>query len=399
MSHADVLTPAREIEARIQRLRSRLREEGVDGALLVQNVDLFYFSGTLQQAHLYVPLEGPPLLLVRKSLERARSESPLERIQAISSPRELPDLLTENGLPLPEVLGLEMDVLPANLYLAYTRIFPAARTVDVSPAIRTVRAVKSPFEIERIRHAARMADEVAASLSTHIRPGMTEVELAGLVEAEARRRGHQGIVRMRMWGGEMFYGHLMAGPPAAEPSYLASPTGGAGLSPAVAQGAGFAHLRPEEPILLDYVFAWNGYIADHTRIFAIGGLPGDLVEAHGAMLAVQEAVKKAGRPGVPAGDLYALAVDTAGKLGYGEWFMGTAERRIRFVGHGVGLELDEYPFLAEGQRMPLEAGMVVALEPKLVIPGRGVVGIENTHLVTENGFEQLTGFDEAVQIL
>jgi Xaa-Pro aminopeptidase len=290
-------------------------------------------------------------------------------------------------------------VIPAALYLQYTRLFPGVALTDISPGLRQQRAVKSSHEIELMREAARQADAVAGTVKDIIQEGITEVELAGRVEAEARRRGHQGIVRMRMWGGELFYGHLLAGPSAAVPSFLASPTGGAGVSPAVAQGAGFAPIKTDQPILLDYVFVWQGYIADHTRIFALGSLPPDLLKAHLAMLDLQAVIREQARPGTPAGDLYDTAVSWAADNGWGDWFMGADDQRIRFIGHGVGLELDEYPFLAKGQEMPLVEGMTIALEPKLIIPGRGVVGIENTHVVTANGLEPLTRFDDAVQII
>ncbi|MGD9016865.1 MAG: Xaa-Pro peptidase family protein [Desulfobacterales bacterium] len=399
MTALDFLVPASELYDRIRRFQRQLRSNGSDGALIVQNADLYYFSGTIQQAHLYIPAEGEPLLMARKSLPRAREESALERVEPIKSPRQLPDLLAASGIAMPHALGLEMDVLPVNQYRVYADLFPDARLIDVSDDIRRVRAVKSTYEIDQIRFAARMADEVAATMATHLREGMMEVELAGLIEGEARKRGHQGVVRMRMWGGELFYGHLLAGPRGAVPSYLASPTGGAGLTPAVAQGAGFSPIRAREPILLDYVFAWNGYIADHTRIFAIGGVPEDLLKAHEAMLTVQETVKRAIHPGAIAGDLYSLAVDAAKAMGVDQWFMGSDDSRVHFIGHGIGLELDEYPFLAKGQETVLASGMVIALEPKLIIPGKGVVGIENTLLVTESGVEQLTGFDEGICIL
>jgi Xaa-Pro aminopeptidase len=250
-----------------------------------------------------------------------------------------------------------------------------------------------------MRQAAALADEVAGTARNLIREGMTEIELAGRVEAEARRRGHQGIARMRMWGGEMFYGHLMAGPSATEPSYLASPTGGRGANAAVAQGAGFGKVQRHQPILLDYVFAWQGYMADHTRIFALGDLPEDLMTAHQAMLTLQETLKQQARPGIKAETLYDFAIQWTTDKGYADWFMGADPQRIRFIGHGIGLELDEYPFLAKGQEMRLEKGMTIALEPKLIIPGKGVVGIENTHIVGDDGLEQITRYDEAIQII
>ena len=229
---------------------------------------------------------------------------------------------------------------------------------------------------------------------------MTELELAGKVEAEARRLGHQGVVRMRLWGGEMFYGHLMAGPTGAVPSYLASPTGGVGPSPAMAQGPGFNAIRRHEPVLVDYVFAYNGYLSDHTRIFSLGSLPQELVDAHNAMLEVQELVKKIATPGIASGAIYERALAKSTELGYADNFMGIAgKERIRFVGHGIGLEIDEFPFLAAGQDLQLREGMTIALEPKLIFPGQGVVGIENTHVVTQDGLEQLGRYPEEIIVI
>jgi Xaa-Pro aminopeptidase len=201
---------------------------------------------------------------------------------------------------------------------------------------------------------------------------------------------------MRLWGSELFYGHFMAGPAAAEPSYLASPTGGAAVSPAVAQGPSFTPIGPNQPILVDYVFAHQGYLADHTRIFSLGELPADLTKAQADMVAIQNEIKAMALPGTTAGTVYAKAVELAEKAGYGDHFMGSGPARIRFVGHGVGLELDEYPFLAKGQEMVLAENMVVALEPKVIFPGKGVVGIENTHLVTAKGLAPLTQYPDGV---
>jgi Xaa-Pro aminopeptidase len=391
--------PRSEIARRIGALQAQLARKGLDAALILQTADLFYFAGTIQQSHLWVPLQGEPLLLVRKDLARARAESPLDRIAAIGSPKEIPGLLTANGLAAPQSLGLELDVLPANLYLSYGRIFQGAGLSDISTEIRLLRAVKSDWEIGMIRQAARLADQLAAAVPELLREGMSEIELAGRVEARARALGHQGIVRMRMWGSELFYGHLMAGPSGAVPSFLASPTGGPGVGPAVAQGPGMRPIQRHEPILVDYVFVFNGYLADHTRIFSLGRLPADLEQAHAAMLVLQAEVTAAARPGIPSGRLYQVARESAARQGYGAFFMGADERRVRFVGHGIGLELDEFPFLAQGQELPLQSGMVFALEPKLVFPGRGVVGIENTHLVTPEGVEQLTRLDEQIMVV
>ena len=232
-----------------------------------------------------------------------------------------------------------------------------------------------------------------------LREGMTELELAGKIEAESRRLGHQGVLRMRLWGSEMFYGHLLSGATAAVPSFLASPTGGVGASPAVAQGPGFKTIQRHEPVLVDYIFSYNGYLSDHTRIFSLGSLPPDLIKAHAAMLEVQQLVKRIAKPGMKTGDIYHRAVEKTKDLGYADHFMGTGKERVRFIGHGIGLEVDEFPFLAAGQQLELQSGMTIALEPKLIFPGKGVVGIENSHVVTKDGFEQLGRFPEDVFVV
>lgn len=400
MTHSpNTITPMVELSRRINGLQTKMAANDIEGALIVQNSDLFYFAGTAQQAHLYIPADGPPILMVRKDMTRARTESPLERIVPLSSPRQIPEILREYAYPQPASLGLECDVLPVNLYQAYQKIFSGSRILDASILIRLTRAVKSAYEIDLITQAAERADQVAGSMGELLEPGLTEIELAGLIEARARALGHQGLVRMRLWGSEMFYGHLMSGPAAAVPSYLASPTGGTGTSPAFAQGPGFRRIGRNETVLLDYVFAWQGYLADHTRIFATGELPDELKQAHAAMLGIQEMLKTAARPGVPAGELYELALARATEQGQGAFFMGAGDQRVRFVGHGIGIELDEFPLLAQGQQLPLAAGMVIALEPKVVMPGKGVVGIENTHVVEVDGLRQLTVFEEAITVV
>ncbi len=381
---------AAELGGRIDRLRQALLEKDVDGALIVQKTDLFYFSATSQQGYLYVPSEGAPLLMVFKDFDRARQESPLAQVVPIGSPRKLPEILASHGLSSPRVLGLELDVLPTNLYFQYQNIFENSTLTDVSTEIRLIRAVKSDYEIDCIMQAARGSDLVCAKVSELLSEGKTELQLAGELESYARSLGHQGIVRMRLWGGEMFYGHLLSGADGAIPSYLASPTGGKGPSKLTGQGAGFNKIQRNEPILVDYVFALNGYLSDHTRIFCLGELPEELLEAHEAMLDIQERVVQHAKPGIASGDVYDLMISLAEEKGYNEWFMGVGERRIRFTGHGIGLELDEFPFLAKGQELKLERNMIIALEPKLIIPGKGVVGIENTHQVTDSGLMPLT---------
>jgi Xaa-Pro dipeptidase len=399
MQEINKTIPAYELAARISKLQQALESSHQDGALIVQKTDLFYFSGTSQQGWLYVPVLGKPILMIFKEFDRALEESSHEQVVSLVGLKKIPEVLAGYGYPSPARIGMELDVLPVNLYFQYQKAFPKAVIGDISNEIRLIRSVKSEFEINKLRAAAKLSDKVAARVPELLQAGKTEVQLAGELEAFARSLGHQGIVRMRMWGSELFYGHLMSGDAAAVPSYLASPTGGAGVSSVVGQGAGYRKIGSREPVLVDYVFALDGYISDHARIFSIGPVSRELETAHEAMLAIQEEIKIQAKPGVATGAIYDMMVARAKEKGYEDNFMGVGERRIRFTGHGVGLELDEYPFIAKGQQLVLQAGMVIALEPKAIFPGIGVVGIENTHLVTDHGLEPLTRFPDSICLL
>ena len=313
--------------------------------------------------------------------------------------KKIPGILHEMGHAMPQKLGMELDVLPVNLYRQYQQIFPNAEMTDISTPIRLIRAVKSDFEIQQIQAAAVLSDKLAAKVPELLEPGKTEIAVAGELEAYARSLGHQGVMRMRLWGSELFYGHLMSGASAAVPSYLASPTGGAGTCSATGQGSGFNLIQKNEPVLVDYIFALNGYLSDMTRIYSIGPITDELKQAHDVMVKIQDDAKTFAKPGTLSGALYDRMVAQAVEAGVEENFMGAGDRKIRFTGHGVGLELDEFPFIAKGQKLPLQKGMIFALEPKVILPGKGVVGIENTFVVTDDGLTALGDFpDEICQI-
>ena len=318
------------------------------------------------------------------------AESALEHIQPLESPREVPGLLARHGLGGLRRVGLEFDVLPVEQYARVGRLFPTMQLVDVSRAVREVRMVKSAYEVACIRKAAVVQDRMAKKLREVLRSGMTELELAAEVEAEARRHGHQGLIRTRRFNLDCFYGHLLSGENGAIPSYLDAPTGGAGTSPAFGNGPGMRRIQPHEPILLDYAGALAGYHSDQTRVFSLGALPEEMVKGYQACLDILEEIMGALRPGAKASDLFQRAEALAARLGYADRFMNAGRAQVRFVGHGVGVELDEIPHLAAGSHLRLEAGMTLAVEPKIVFPGRGIVGVEDTILVTSGEPEFLT---------
>ncbi len=379
---------AEEIRSRTRRFQGHLRDQGLGGAILLQNVDRYYFSGSMQAGYVIVPAEGDPLVLVRRDPERAAEESPLP-VHPLASVRELADRIRGAFGEVPSPLGLELDVLPVAQAERLKSLLPGAEFGDATRAILLTRAIKSPWEVEQIREAAEGVARVVARVPEFVREGMAEIELSAHVECELRRLGHGGVNRMRGFNQELFYGHVMAGAPAASTTFLDAPTGGLGLSPALPQGPSLRPIRRGDPIVVDLVGNCGGYLSDQTRVFSLGEPAAPFAEVYEAALAVQAAVIAAARPGIPAADLYGVALEAASESRFADHFLGE-EHKVSFVGHGIGLEVDEYPFLARGFRLPLEQGMVFALEPKFILSGRGVVGVEDTFCVTSTGVEQLT---------
>lgn len=389
-------TPENEISHRIIRFQKSLYRKGIGGALIIQKADLFYFTGTGQNAHLYVPAQGEPLLMVKKSLKRAVEESALKNIIPLNSLNELRNNI--NSPDHQEKIGLEMDVLPASMFLNYQKLLAPSKIVDVSAIIRQIRMIKSRYELDLIQKAADLNFTMFSEVSNFIKEGMPEVELAGMLEAVYRKNGHQGACRVRAFNSELYYGHCLSGWNLSYPSFFDGPVGGTGTNPSYPQGAGLKKIGKNEPIMVDYAGILNGYIVDQARMFSIGELPDKLTNAYKVALKIKNQVVELAVPGANGKDLYEAAYNIAAEAGLSDYLMGY-EDRVSFIGHGVGIELDELPIIARKLDMPLEPGMVFALEPKFIFPDLGAIGIEDTFVVSENGLEQMTYFDESLHIL
>jgi Xaa-Pro dipeptidase len=377
-----------------------MQSSNIDAVVIVQDADLFYFTGTVQAGTLYVPGDGEPLYLVRREIGRARRESPLPNIVPLASMRELTARIAEHGCPPAKRIGFELDTVPVGFFERYRKVFAACEPVDAAPLLRRVRAIKSPFEVGLVRQAAAQIDRIHRAACNIVREGMTQIELAAELERIARLDGHPGPIRMRAFNGWMSFGHVMAGADAAVPAYVDTPLGGVGPHPFFGQGASASRIGRHAPIIVDWGGFAGGYLADQTRILCIGELPEHLARAYDDMRDIQAQMKATARPGVCWSAIYRQAVSLAEARGHAARFMGATGAQVSFVGHGVGIEIDELPFLARGfDDDVLEAGMVFAFEPKVVFPGEGAVGIENTFLVLPDGLEQLTFSDEAIAII
>lgn len=394
------LTPATELEYRCKMLQNHMAVEGLDAIIIVQNADLFYFTGTVQSGCLYVPAHGQPLYLVRRDAARARMESGLMEVMPFSSPKDIPSLVAGYGYPEPKRIGMEFDVLPVGLFERYRKVFPNAQFSDATPLIRLVRMIKSHYEIHLMKDAADQVDRVTRRAAEVIREGMSDLELAAELEQAARLNGHLGLIRMRVFNGEMFFGHTFSGTDSAVPAYTDTPFGGVGPSPCFGQGASYKPISRNEPIIVDFAGSIDGYLVDQTRVFALGGLSDRLRKGYDDMVRVQELMKQIAVVGTPWGEVYDRCLALALEMGYADSFMGAKGSQVSFIGHGIGVEIDEYPFIARGFKdMVLQVGMAFAFEPKVVFPGEGAVGIENTFYISDDGLKQLTYSREDLVIL
>jgi Xaa-Pro aminopeptidase len=379
------MTGPTEHASRIGLLQETLRASHLEGALLLHAVDVYYFTGTRQNGALWVPAGSPAVLFVRKSLARAREESAVADVRPFPASAEVAAALDARGQ-----VGATFDAVPAAIVEWWRRQLPAAELVDVSRPLREQRSVKSAAEIGAIRDGAARLCGVLAQVPIFLREGMREVDLSAEIEYRLRKAGNLGSPRLRGFNSELFVGLAVSGDSAARPGYFDGPVVGRGLHPSFPHGASERAVRRGEPVLLDWTGVFGGYVVDMTRIAVIGDLAPELARAFEVAVSIQDEVARALCPGTPGEDLWERARAIADEAGLGDRFMGPPGDQARFVGHGVGLELDELPVLAPRSRAALAANQVVAVEPKFVFPGRGAVGIENTWVVTERGGEKLT---------
>jgi Xaa-Pro dipeptidase len=382
--------PEPELTDRLRRLQALMDKAGLQAALILQNADLIWIAGTYQAEAAFVPRSGDALLLAKPPLDRIREEAPSAAVDLWPSPKELRNRLEAWADGPILSLGLELDVLPVNLFRRIETALPGTRIEDVSPLIRRLRSIKSDFELGLLRRAAEALDEVFRTAARILPDCRTELDLEGRLTGVARALGHQGLIRGRGFNMELALGHVLAGENGLAPAKVASPTGGRGVGPGFGQGASHRPLGPDELISVDLCTTFGGYTVDQARLFFTGPVPSKVQDVYARLLDVIEALKARIRPGLAAGRVYDLAFELAHRHGLDDGFMGLEDPRCPFIGHGVGLELDEWPVLARGMEEPLAAGMVFALEPRVFLPGVGVVGLEDTYLLTEDGPEKLT---------
>lgn len=382
--------PEEEIKTRCQSLMEGLKGAGLNGVFITHPVDLYYFTGSIMNGLLFICREEEPLLLVKKSLVRTQQDSPLKNILPLKSMKQLPEILSPYGLVPSCRLGLTLDVLPAATFLILQNLFPRVFWEDAAPLIRQQRMIKSPYELKLHFQGARLLDTLFCALKEKVVEGREEIAVAVELESLLRREGHHGFIRARSPNLELFMGQLTSGEEAASFSFFDGPVVGQGMSSAVPHGASRKKIRPQEPVVVDYCAQQYGYIVDQTRVLVVGRLPKKLRDANQLALDLLHDFVAHATPGTSTRSLYRRVLKQVQKAGLQEHFMGFGEERSRFLGHGVGLELDEFPIITDALDFTLQEGMVLAVEPKFLFPGEGAVGIENTYYMGGTGLKRFT---------
>ena len=380
-----------ELKLRRDKIRALMAQQEIDAAIITCNVNLVYTCGRVVSGYFYLPLQQPARLFVKRP-----NDLKGEFVAPIRKPEQLPDLLEEQGLPLPKRLMLEGDELPFREYNRLAACFPGSEVLPCgTELIRRARSVKTEMEVEVFRRSAAAHARAYAQIPSVYRPGMTDRQLSVEIERLMRQEGCLGIFRVFGRSMEIFMGSVLAGDNAAAPSPYDFALGGEGIDPSLPGGANDTTLQAGQSVMVDLGGNFFGYMCDMSRVYSIGRLPQKAYDAHQACLEAQAEVTALVCPGITCEALYNKVVEVVAKAGFADNFMGIGQK-AKFVGHGIGLEINEAPVLAPRIRQELEPGMIFALEPKIVLPGVGPVGIENSWAVTADGVEKLTVAPEEI---
>lgn len=321
-----------------------------------------------------------------------------ENVIYIRKPEQIPDFLRQRNISLPKKLMLEIDVLSFSTVTRLQTALEMPELINISGKMRRIRSVKSEYEINQIRECAKIHARVYEQIPHIYRNEMTDIELQIELEREMRLAGSAGIFRSYGENMDIFMGSVLVGNNAQAASPFDFALGGQGASPLLPIGANGTKLAEGTTLMVDMAGNYRPWMSDITRTFAIGAVPEIAHKAHQISIDICNAISATAKAGTPCSEVYFLAEEMVKKNGLTNYFMGT-EQQAKFVGHGVGLEINEPPVLAPRSKEILQSGMAIAVEPKFVLPGIGAVGIENTYVVTDNELEKITICEEGLIVL
>lgn len=374
-------------QERILRLQSLMNKAGAEAMLVTSNVNLLYLFGRIYSGAVYIPAQGEPLYLIR----RPHSYEETAQLKYIRKIEELSELV--NTISISHI-ALELDELPYSEIERQRKLFPNASLLNATALLREARMLKTQSEIEQIKAGAQRHIQVYQSIPELYRPGMTDIELQIEIEHTMRLKGSVGIFRTFGSSMEIFMGSLLTGDNASEASPYDFALGGSG-SEALPLGSNGTALSQGTSVMIDMAGNFGSYLTDMTRTYSIGELPSEAYRLHELSIRMHKQIMQKAQVGTSCASIYNDCLTLAESEGAKQFFMGV-EQQAQFVGHGLGLQINELPVLTGRSKDILQAGMVIAFEPKFVLPQIGAVGIENTYLITEQGVENLTPMPEEI---
>ncbi len=388
--------PQNELEQRMLRFRAIMNKQNPNWELaaIFNKINIFYLTGTMQEGMLLIPYDSEAELWVRRSYERAINESLFPAIRSMDSFRDAAATYTK----MPSNVHIETEFVPIAFLKRFQKYFPISNVMSLDMQIAQVRSVKSNYELDLMKKSGEMHRIVLEErVPALLREGMSEVELAGDLYAQMLKEGHHGVVRFGMFDTEIALGHIAFGESSIYPTSFNGPGGNYGMAPAVpVLGNRKRKLKKGDLVFIDIGFGVEGYHTDKTLTYVFGKKPDDtIVKEHTICLDIQNRMAEQLKPGVVPSFIYEDVMNNL-PSGFINNFMGFGNRQVKFLGHGIGLVIDEIPVIAKGFDSPLEENMVMALEPKKGIENFGMVGIENTFIVTPQGGQCITGYSKGL---
>lgn len=358
-------------------------------SFIFDRMSQFYFTGTIQDSILVIKRGGKASLFVRRDLDRAKRDSTLENIYPMVSFRDAAHILgAKCGVSCFDTEAMSLAALARlQKYFEFSTIKP------LDSVVMSVRAKKSEYELSLLKAAGKAHAHLFQNIVPALfRENMSEADLYADLYAAAVRLGHHGVTRFTMLQSESILGEIAFSENSLLGTYFDSPGGNAGMCAAIPPlGSRSRRLRRGDNIFVDTGFGIAGYHTDKTQLYYFGNDPPKAaVDAYWACHEIMTKAAEMLRPGVLACDVYNQVINPL-SYEFKENFMGFGNRSCKFLGHGIGLNIDEMPVLASGCHMPLQEGMVVAIEPKKGILEFGCVGVEETYIVTKNGGLCITG--------
>lgn len=371
-----------EQQLRLGRVRELMRQAGLDAMLIADFANLYYLTGRVYSGYAYIGNRDGDQMYFVKRMENLRGDG----VVNIRKPEQMAESIL---LDTPAVLGLELDLMSFNMAGRLGKIFPGAQIADCTGVMRTARAVKTEAELHLLRRSGILHEGVYRRIPRLYREGMTDIEFEIEIEKALRLDGNLGQFRISGDTMETHMGSLITGDNADEPSPYDFAMGGAGLDPSIPTGACGELIKPHCSVMVDLCGNFTGYMTDMSRTFALESLEKLAMDAHQCSIGIIDRLVTLGKPGVAAAELYNVAMEMATERQLHTYFMGHRQH-AGFIGHGVGIEVNELPVIAPRSRDILQRHNVIALEPKFVIPHVGAVGIESTFIVQDDGLECIT---------